>query len=147
MLGNRPKVLPVEKVMERAISQVTPFAEESAVTIKGTETSANIYADPDRIVQALANLLSSAVKLSPGGSCVDASAVQRNGNVEIRVTSSSANTSSDLLTTQFDRYQKREHGLKLELPVSKEIVKLHGGTIGVTPEQPGCTLWFCVPSK
>lgn len=146
MLALQPKMLGVDEVMEKAISQVTPFAAESAVTISGGETTAKIYADPDRIVQALVNLLSSAVKLSQGGSRIDASAVQRNGSVEIRVTSSNAKTCSDSLSTQFDRYQKRELGLRLELPLSKEIVRLHGGTIGVTAEQLGCTLWFCVPS-
>jgi signal transduction histidine kinase len=147
-LAIRPKMLPAAEVIERALDKVSSFAGGRGVSVDRAETDAQIYADPDRIVQVLSNLLSSAVALSPGGSSVAARAVQDNGEVEIRVTSSGASTSSDLLNTQFDRYQRREHGLTLGLPVSRELIKLHGGAIGVTSEQPqGCTFWFRLPAQ
>jgi signal transduction histidine kinase len=145
-LSLRPKMLPVKQVIARAISNVLPFAEEKGVIVQGGDSSAEIYADPDRIVQALGNLLSSAVKLSPDGSLVDASAVPHNGEVEVRVTSSGVSTPGDLLNTQFDRYHQREHGLRLELPISKELIKLHGGTIGAISENNRCTFWCRLPS-
>src|SRR4030095_4352538 len=124
-LSLRPRMLPVKQVIERALSNVIPFADEKGVIVQVGESSAEIYADPDRIVQAFGNLLSSAVKLSPDGSLVDASAVPHNGEVELRVTSSGASTPGDLLNTQFDRYQKREHGLRLDLPIRQELYTLH----------------------
>jgi signal transduction histidine kinase len=140
-----PKRLSVKKVIERAISIVMVLADERGVTVQGEESRAEIYADPDRIVQALANLLSSAVTLSPAGSSVNASALEHNGAVEIRVTSTGASTTSDLLNAQFDRYQRREHGLRLELPISKELITLHGGTVGAISNQVGCTFWCSLP--
>jgi len=142
-----PKRLSVKKVIESAISIVMVLADEREVTVQGEESSAEIYADPDRIVQAVANLLSSAVTLSPAGSSVNASALEHNGAVEIRVTSTGTSTTSDLLNAQFDRYQRREHGLRLELPISKELIKLHGGTVGAISNQVGCTFWCSLPSS
>ena len=145
-LSLRPKTLSVKKVIERAISTVIALADERGVTVQGEAVNGEIYADPDRIVQAVANLLSSAVTLSPEGSSVDASAIEHNGAVEIRVTSTGASTASDLLNAQFDRYQRREHGLRLELPISKELIKLHGGTVGAISEKGACTFWCSLPS-
>src|SRR5262249_56143452 len=114
--------------------------------VQGEARRAEIYADPDRIVEGVGNLLSSAVTLSPQGSSVDASAIEHNGTVEIRVTSTGASTAIDLLNAQFDRYQRRELGLRLELPISKELIKLHGGAVGAISEKGGCTFWCSLPS-
>src|SRR5262249_23317192 len=142
-LALEPRVLSVAQVMERAIGKVISSADNSGVIIRAGETGAEIYADPDRIVQALANLLSNAVKMSPRNSRVDVSVVQDDGWVEVRATSSGASISANQLGTLFDRYQHTEAGLSLELPLSMEIIKLHGGAMGATSEQPqGCTFWF-----
>ncbi|HEY9870977.1 MAG TPA: HAMP domain-containing sensor histidine kinase, partial [Candidatus Obscuribacterales bacterium] len=145
-LSIRPEKLPVDLVFEKAIDTVESFAEQREVTVTSADTSLEISADPDRIVQALANLLFAAITVSPRGSQVGLRALQGDNVVEIQVISSRATVSADLVERMFDRYHDRQAGLGLELPMSKEIVRLHGGTIGATAGQPGgFTLWFSLP--
>jgi len=147
-LSIRPRTLSAKKVIDQSIHAVFMAADEQGVTVNGTNTAVEIYADPDRIVQALTNLITTAVRMSPSGSEVDASVGQENGTVEIRVTSPSAVVPPDELHEMFDRYHQTEGRLRLSLPLSKEIIKLHGGTIGVNAEQQrGCTFWMRLPPE
>src|SRR5262249_39565655 len=129
----RFKALSVEKIIDQAISNVSLAAEDKGVTIHGADSSAQIFADPDRIVRAVANVLSTAIRLSPPGHFVETSVAESNGKVEIKVTSAGENISQEVLTLLFDRYQQSGADLRLDLPISQEIVKLHGGEIGAAP--------------
>ncbi len=144
----RPKALSVEQIIEQAITAVMPSATEKGVTIHGADSTAEIYADPDRIVRAVANVLSTAVRLSPSGLYVETTVGQHDGETEIRVISSGASISEEQLGSLFDRYQQSEADLRLELPLSKEIVRLHGGSIGaISEQQQGLTFWLRLPDK
>jgi signal transduction histidine kinase len=143
----RLRTLPAVEIVDRAIDAVESYADWHEVSIQGADTNAKACADPDRIVQALANLLLSAITLTPGGSSVELTVHQQEDGLEMRVKSREASVSSDVLNKQFERYQPREAGLGLELPVSKAIIHLHHGKIGATSEQPqGCTLWLRLPA-
>lgn len=142
----RPQALLVEDAIKQAITAVSPIAEERRVTVEGCESSAEVYADPDRIVQALTNVLSLMVGVSSAGSRVETRTGQVNGEAEIRMTSASASIPEDRLNSLFDRYRQSEGGLRLELPISKAIIQLHGGTIGTRVDQPeGLTFWLRLP--
>ncbi len=142
----RLKALPADGVIERAIATVLPFAEENGVTIQGLESSMEIYADPDRIVQALANVLLTAVRLSSRGARVETCIGHNDSEADISITSASACISEDRLNAMFDRYQQSESGLRLELPISREIIRLHGGTIGASSQHPqGVAFWLRLP--
>jgi len=136
------KMIPIEKVVEMSIIKVERFADQDGVTIRGASSDAEILADPDWIVRALSNVLLAAINVSARGSFIDTSIVRFNQDVEIRVTFASTIVSADTLSAQFDRYQKRESGFGLELPLSMEIIKLHGGAIGVSSDQAQrLTIW------
>jgi signal transduction histidine kinase len=143
----RPRMLAVNQVLEQAISSVTPLAQESGIAIEGAESSVGVYADPDRIAQALANVLSTAVRLSAPGSCVSTSVGTHDGEAEITVRTTGARLPQGELDWLFDRYRPSESGLRLELPISKEIVRLHGGEIGACADLPdGLRFWLRLPS-
>ncbi|GAX42781.1 multi-sensor signal transduction histidine kinase [Tolypothrix sp. NIES-4075] len=61
-------------LMQQAIEAVQPLAEEANITLTVFPLSIEIYADCDRIIQTLVNLLANAVKFSPSGSTVILSA-------------------------------------------------------------------------
>ena len=63
------KCVDVRAVTEQAIEATRGFAESYDVEIRfdGASATANVRADPDRLVQVLANLLSNAIKFSPSG--------------------------------------------------------------------------------
>ncbi|HEY9871549.1 MAG TPA: HAMP domain-containing sensor histidine kinase [Candidatus Obscuribacterales bacterium] len=139
----RPRVIPVQQVIEGALSRVRESAEEKGIAVRSTGSTFDIYADPDRITQALANLLSTALRLSPAGSSVETRASRLDGHAEITIASSASTISQATLESLFDRYRLSDSELRLELPVSKEIVRLHGGMIDAAVE-PELGLQFSV---
>ncbi|MFI5346017.1 MAG: sensor histidine kinase [Elusimicrobiota bacterium] len=99
--------------------------------------SLHVVAEPKKIAQVLANLLSNALKFTPEGGVIDAHA-QRDGNfVRFAVIDTGPGIAADELPHLFERfYQARDnpmkkHGLGLGLAICKGLVEAHGGRIWV----------------
>jgi PAS domain S-box-containing protein len=67
------------EIMQRAIESVQPMAAESNINLALTPTDVQTWADPDRMIQVLVNLISNAVKFSSPGSSVALSARLQDG--------------------------------------------------------------------
>ncbi|MCR4296264.1 MAG: HAMP domain-containing histidine kinase [Elusimicrobia bacterium] len=96
-----------------------------------------VSADPRRVLQVLGNLLSNALKFTPGGGSIDCTA-QRDGEfVRFSVIDTGPGIPAEELPLLFDRfYQTRENeqkrkGLGLGLSICKGLVAAHGGRIWV----------------
>jgi signal transduction histidine kinase len=142
----RRKIVRAEQVIESAISSVERLAEEQGVRIDNAGSTVEIYADPDRMTQALANVLSTSIRLSPAGSSVGVYVAGLNDEVTITVTCYSPEIPQDRLDLLFDRYRQGDAELTLELPVSNEIIRLLGGTIEARAQQErGCVFLVRLP--
>jgi two-component system sensor histidine kinase BaeS len=91
-------------------------------------------ADAERLQQVLSNLLSNAVRHTPPGGLVAASACAEDGTVRLEVRDTGAGIAADGLPHIFERfYRGREEarceGVGLGLAVAKELVEAMGGTI------------------
>jgi PAS domain S-box-containing protein len=141
-----------ESVVRRALESVGAFAREHGVTIDAPEVSSTIWADADRIVQVLVNLLSNAAKFSPPGSVVTIGVAPAAHWVEFRVADRGRGVPAASRSAIFERFQQVETsdardkgGTGLGLAICKSIVEQHGGTIGVESEEgAGSTFWFRV---
>jgi signal transduction histidine kinase len=96
-----------------------------------------VDADPRRVSQVLGNLLSNALKFTPEGGAIEATA-QRDGDfVRFTVLDTGPGIPADELPMLFDRfYQTRDNSLKrkglgLGLAICKGLVVAHGGRIWV----------------
>ncbi|MDQ2730685.1 MAG: ATP-binding protein, partial [Armatimonadota bacterium] len=107
-----------------------------------------LSADPTRLQQVVSNLLDNAAKYSDPGSSirVGADLEEDDGawNVVIRIKDNGIGMAPDLLPhvfelfTQADRSLERtQGGLGIGLTVVRQLVELHGGTIGARSEGPG----------
>lgn len=121
------------------------------LVFKGDE-SIDVYADEHAIDQVLVNLVNNAVKYAPDSLEVILSAERLAGFVKISVTDKGPGIAPDKVPHLFDRYYQGEvsgfqnSGLGLGLYICAEIVKRHGGTIGVdTQIGQGSTFWFTLP--
>jgi len=111
-----------------------------------------IYADRNRIDQVLCNLLTNAIKYSPGAGLIKvAFEKQENGLVKVSVTDNGIGIPEDKTGDIFDRFYRVENrpqyysGIGLGLFISSEIIKRHGGEIGVVSILgKGSTFWFTV---
>ncbi|MBB5327749.1 PAS domain S-box protein [Tunturiibacter gelidoferens] len=116
----------------------------------------NVWADPDRILQTLNNLISNAIKFSPEGSEIHLTARNLDENEAlIEVRDQGRGIPADKLEHIFDRFQQGDAsdsramgGTGLGLAICRSIVNQHGGRIWATsaPDQ-GTIFYFTLPTK
>jgi signal transduction histidine kinase len=113
---------------------------------------AQLHADEQRIEQVVSNLINNAIKYAPASHTIDVRIEQLSQSVKIHVRDYGEGIPAELQQQIFERYYrvypdgKKYSGLGLGLYISAEIVKRHGGEIGVnsSPGQ-GSNFWFTVP--
>jgi len=133
----------VAEVLRLAAQQVAPRFHERGLSlrIRVAPGTPRAWADRDRVLQVLTNLLSNAERhIDQGGHVRLAAAGVRPGRVEIAVADDGAGIAPQHLERIFDRlYQvgdatrlrEEGQGLGLGLSIAKGIVEAHGGTIRV----------------
>jgi signal transduction histidine kinase len=110
-----------------------------------------VEVDRVRILQALENLITNALKVSARGDAVTVQASRRGKDILFTVADTGVGIPAEDVPRLFDRYFRgkgaRGTGLGLGLPITRAIVEGHGGHIWVesTPEK-GSTFFFTVPS-
>jgi signal transduction histidine kinase len=109
-----------------------------------------VSADPERIHQVLANLLSNAISYSPSGGEIRVSARQIGGRVRVEIADEGIGMDAEDQRLAFDRFYRasrgravREEGSGLGLAIVRELVEAHGGELGVSSQAGvGSTFWF-----
>ncbi|RKR84956.1 PAS domain S-box-containing protein [Mucilaginibacter gracilis] len=121
--------------------------------IEDLNSETQIYADKDRIGQVLINLITNAIKYSPGSDEIIISSKIVDGTVEVCVRDFGIGIAKDKLGKVFEQFYRvsgdKEHtfpGLGLGLYISSEIIKREGGKIWVNSiEGQGSTFCFSLP--
>lgn len=111
-----------------------------------------IYADEARIDQVIVNLVNNAVKYAPQSTKIFICIERLENEVKISVRDNGPGISEDKIPHLFTRYYRANYatkqysGLGLGLFISSEIIKRHGGQIGVESTLgKGSTFWFTLP--
>jgi two-component system, OmpR family, sensor histidine kinase VicK len=108
-----------------------------------------VYADKERIMQVLGNLLSNALKFTKQGTitiCAEQS--DDKSQLTVKVTDTGLGIDHTLLLRLFTKFAtKSEHGTGLGLYISKSIVEAHGGRIWAenNTDGKGATFAFTLP--
>src|SRR5262249_22748452 len=133
-----PRMCSLQEVIQTSIDSVSALAENNGIGLKRQNEQVSTYADPDRIVHVLVNLLSNAMKFSEPVSTVGVDTRTVGNQVEIRVKDTGRGIPADMRDAVFQRFQQvaasdatEKGGTGLGLPICKDIVERHGGTIGV----------------
>ncbi len=117
-----------------------PVYKERGLDIKvDTDEPVVIAGDPDKIARVFDNLLKNAANYSHKDTTVEISARLVDGNAVVKVKNRADEIPKESLDKLFDMFYRADAsrnassgGAGVGLAVSKEIVELHGGTIGVT---------------
>ena len=126
---------------------------DRTIDVRAPEHLPVVVADRDRVGQVLINLVSNAIKYSPGGGRVSITAKHSGDYVVVSVTDRGLGISREdqkRLFTKFyrvDTAMTREiGGTGLGLSISKTIIELLGGDIGCKSKLGGgSTFWFSLP--
>ncbi|UCC88133.1 MAG: HAMP domain-containing histidine kinase [Anaerolineales bacterium] len=113
-----------------------------------------VKGDWHRITQVLGNLITNALRHTPGGGRVTLSATTVDGRVKVSVADTGTGISSEDLPYVFDRFWRGEKsrsraggGTGLGLAIAKQLVEIHGGTIGAeSTRSKGSEFWFTLPA-
>lgn len=105
--------------------------------------------DPDRIAQAVSNLVGNAVQHSPRGATVAVRLDERGDRTRLAITNAGPAIAPTLLARLFEPFRRgdsaRGGGLGLGLYIVEQIVRAHGGSIGVTSDESGTTFTVELP--
>lgn len=112
-----------------------------------------IQGDRDKISQILTNLVHNAIKFTPShGSISVELSTQEGRTLRVCVTDTGCAVAPDELDIIFDRFVRAKsapsgaQGAGLGLAITKHLVKLHGGHIGVTSTlRKGSSFYFTLP--
>jgi PAS domain S-box-containing protein len=136
----------VASVVEAALETVRPAADAKGVQLVSSfdEGLAPVTGDQDRLQQVAWNLLTNAVKFTPQGGQVHASARRQGDEVVITVRDTGQGISPEFLPYVFDRFRQEEAsttrshgGLGLGLSIVRHLVELHGGAVRAESEGDG----------
>lgn len=148
----------VDDLLEPSLQAVRGFAFQQGVSVVVPGLGdIELFADRDRLVQVLINLISNAIKFSPKGGSVALSVAVDNTWITFGVSDQGRGVPEDLREAIFDRFKQVEAddarvkgGSGLGLAICKAIVERHGGSIGVDSplaEGQGSNFWFKIPRQ
>jgi protein-histidine pros-kinase len=131
--------VPVQQTLERAADQVRPLAEAKGLSVSVLPCpDIAVTADRRQLVQVLLNLLSNAIKHTAAGGSVTLSATRDADRVLLSVQDDGDGIAAEDQPKLFEEFfQARNHapgGVGLGLSISRRLVQLMGGTIGVESE-------------
>ncbi|WP_224095185.1 PAS domain S-box protein [Nostoc sp. MS1] len=157
-----PQACNAADLMTQSVEVIEEMAELAGVKISMSPVSANLWADPDRIIQVLTNLLSNAIKFSSPGSTVWLNAEIESGKDNIsnvphilfKVKDQGRGVPADKLESIFERFgqvdasdSRQKGGTGLGLAICRSILQHHGGQIWAESSLgEGSTFFFTLPT-
>ncbi|OGO62382.1 MAG: hypothetical protein A2029_02160 [Chloroflexi bacterium RBG_19FT_COMBO_47_9] len=144
----------LEAVVKEAADLMFPLLKRrnQHLAYTGPVTLPTVWADANRLVQVLVNLLSNASKFSPMGGKIELNITQDPDWMTIAVLDSGPGLPTERFADLFKRFvtanqsHDTQYGIGLGLSVVKSIVEMHGGQVGAENlPKGGAKVWFTIP--
>jgi len=149
------EMISLDKYLNQILSSLGPKINEKKqiLDVHVPEDLPMCNADPHRVMQVLANLINNARKYTPEGGHITITVSLKDSFLHVEVTDDGIGISSAdqaRLFTQFFRSEdlavREQQGWGLGLNVTKQLVELMGGEIGMESKLgEGSTFWFTLP--
>jgi two-component system CheB/CheR fusion protein len=145
--------LDLAAIVRSTVETMLPEVREKGIRVRNRiePKPLHILGDPARLQQVLRNLLGNAVKFTPRGGEIRVSLKRSGARAELRVRDTGEGISAQMLPLIFDRFRMAEPlashahgGLGLGLAIARQLVELHGGTIGAESAGKGVGATFTI---
>ena len=147
----------LQDVAQAAVDVVAPGAAAKQITIETvySDDLPLVSGDSERLQQVVWNLLSNALKFTDTGGRVRLEVARDGARVSVSVKDNGQGVSPDFIPYVFDRFRqadasasRRHGGLGLGLSLVRQIVELHGGTVGAESGgvKQGSRFWVSLPA-
>jgi two-component system, NtrC family, sensor histidine kinase KinB len=146
------RTVEADRLVEHAVATALPSARAAGVEIVMERAGQlPVLADPERVDIVLANLLLNAVRHSPASKPVVARVTCTGETARFEVRDCGPGIPLQYVDRVFERFFRvpgaKRGGIGLGLYIAREIVRAHGGMIGVDSEPgQGSTFWFTLQS-
>jgi two-component system sensor histidine kinase BaeS len=147
--------LDLSAAVQAAVELAAPSVERAGLRLE-TDIPAALpaRADPDRLAQVLANLLSNAVRYTPAGGTVTVRAERRPNDVLISILNTGEPIPPEDLDRVFERFYRVEKsrdrargGAGIGLAIVKQLVEQSGGRVGADSSGGLTRFWVSLPSS
>jgi two-component system sensor histidine kinase BaeS len=144
----------LQDVIEHALDMLQPHfvAKEITVDTSGTSAVEVILADPDKLAQAVWNLLQNAWQYTPSGGTVRITTERAPAGLTLTVINTGEGIPQADLPFIFERFYRGEKsrsrergGAGIGLAIVKELVEAHGGQVGASSSATETRVWFTLP--
>lgn len=129
----------VNQLVQTALTSAKGLAEGRTLRADGAEAP-DVFADPNRILQVVANLVSNAVKFTKEDGTITVGVRERDGMVAVLVQDDGVGISAGDLSKLFQKFSQvgdkeaKRKGTGLGLMLCKQLVEMHRGAISVESE-------------
>jgi len=114
--------------------------------------AATVFADRDKFLQAVRNLLDNSVKFSPEHGRIAITSRREGREIAIRFANDGPPIAEKDLPYLFERFFRTDRsrtrdvgGAGIGLAITKELVEAHGGRVGAESSDGRTTVWFSLP--
>jgi two-component system sensor histidine kinase BaeS len=128
--------LQLDAVVDRVVGDLAPLAESRRVTVRVDAAPVVVRGDPDRLAEAVTNVVANAIQYNVDEGRVDVVLTQRSGTAELSVSDTGMGISGDDLPRVFDPFFRADParsrdagGAGLGLAVTRSIIERHGGSV------------------
>jgi len=149
------QVWDLNKIIQSVVETQESVAKTKGLFLKATLDSRipELFLDQDKIIQVLNNLISNALKFTEaGGITVSSQIDEENKQVVVRIEDTGCGIKEEDLCKLFEKFQQlgevhqRHAGTGLGLAIVKEIIRQHGGKVGVeSKKDQGSCFYFILP--
>jgi two-component system, OmpR family, sensor histidine kinase BaeS len=139
------------ELVKDTVESFQPQAEAGGISLTAeiADQVPTIEVDPARIRQVIGNLLSNAIRHTPGGGLVKVAVGSASDQATVTVTDTGEGIAPDLLPHVFERFAKGPNstGSGLGLAIARDIVNAHSGQIGIDSNSAGTTVKVTLPTR
>lgn len=144
----------LDQVARRIAERFSVQAAQHEIEVNFPPDFPVILADEERLTQVLSNLVSNAIKYSPGGGKIRINGEARPGQVIVCVSDEGPGIAAEDIPHVFDRFYRSSgasrttKGAGLGLYLARAVVEAHGGHIWVDPKRDaGARICFSLPRE